>query len=1129
MLQQTGKQVSYAHNTINDQEKVKIDLKEATIDEVLTLALRGKNIRWILSDNYISLSANKSTNPDSKTIAPADTIPQHTISGLVTDTFGIPLPGATVLVRGSSQGTATDGNGRFILRNIKPNAVLEVGYTGYEKRITAVEGRSEITLILLPAVTELSNVEVFSTGYQNIPKERATGSFVQIDNKLFNRRVSTNVLDRLDGVTPGLIFNRNTQGGPQNQSAIAIRGRSTIFANPDPLIILDNFPYTGDINNINPNDIESITVLKDAAAASIWGAYSGNGVIVITSKKGKYSEKLSVSVNSNITVGEKIDPFYTPRMSSIDFIEVERFLFEQGAYNATLNNVSSYISPAVDVMFKNRQGLISDDEMEAQLRALGTGDFRSDQLKYALRNAINQQYNIGIRGGAMNNQYFLSIGYDKNLSGIRYNNMDRVTINGNNTYSLLNKRIEFTTGFILSKSKSNAAPMASGIIGYEKLADENGNFLSIGGNSLRQSYIDTAGSGLLLDWNNRPLDEMRLADNVTDINDIRVNSGLKFKITSDLEINALYQYAKGTTENNVYYNTETFTARNLINTYSQINRQTGIVSYKIPNSGILDYNSASYESQNVRGTINYNKSIKGRHNITGLAGFDISKKITLYAPANRLYGYDKNFETAAPVDFSAFFPLYYSAFGTSQIPNNPFGIVRRRITDNNISYFANIGYNYDNRYTLTISARKDESNIFGVNINNKGVPLWSIGGLWQISNEAFYNISFLPYLRARITNGYNGNVDRTLSSFVTASNTIGYINSYNAPGLIVLNPPNPELRWEKINVTNFGVDFGSKGGVIAGSLEYFTKKGVDLIGNAPFAPSTGITQFKGNTSRLNTTGLDIVLNTKNVNRKLVWTTNFILSIAKDKVIDYKVKENNVSFYVGGSTTLYPFEGRPLYSLFSYKWGGVDPETGDPMGYLDGELTKDYTKLLTSPNLDELIFHGPSNPTIFGSVRNTFSLFGFELSANIMYKFGHYFRRTSLDYTSLFQLNSANAIYNPDYTKRWMKKGDESYTSVPSIEYPRNPNRASFYNGSEILAEKGDHIRLQDIHLSYNIALPASLELKINSVRIYGYVNNIGVLWRANRLGIDPDFAPRLNSGNVYPNVRSYAIGLNVGF
>src|SRR5690242_17769935 len=361
-----------------------------------------------------------------------------------------PLAGATLIFKKSQTSFITGDDGNFTLKLAANEDTLIVRRLGYQtKQITVNESTNAPLIVTLEETnTQLGEV-VVSTGYQNIPKERATGSFDFIDNKLLNRSVSTDILSRLQGVTSSLLFDPNNQ----NDLEISVRGRSTIFANSQPLIILDNFEYDGDISNINPNDVESITVLKDAAAASIWGAKSGNGVIVITTKKGKYDSAPKVSFNSNVTITGKPDLFYMPTMSSADYTGVEKYLFSQGYYDGALTDLNfPPVTPVVEILNNLRNGTINAPEATAQINALSQHDVRNDLLKYFYRTSLNQQYAVNLSGGGTYNQYYVSAGYDKNLNNLVGNRYSRISINANNTYSLIQHKLDITTGILFTQT-----------------------------------------------------------------------------------------------------------------------------------------------------------------------------------------------------------------------------------------------------------------------------------------------------------------------------------------------------------------------------------------------------------------------------------------------------------------------------------------------------------------------------------------------------------------------------------------------------------------------------------------------------------------------------------------------------
>lgn len=1043
-----------------------------------------------------------------------------TLKGTITDTAGRVLAGATVRVKGNANGATSDGSGQFKLAIEPDNATLIVSYTGYSTKHIVLNGDTSLIITLLPSALDIREVPVYANGYQELPGERATGSYVYVNDQLFNRRIGDNILARLDGVTSSLLFNHSPNAGTRNQAAISIRGRSTIHSVPEPLIVVDGFPYPGDINSIHPNDIASVTILKDAAAASIWGARAGNGVIVFSTKRGRYNQPLSVSLNSNLTITDKPDLYYSPTMSVNDYIDLERELYDKRAFDPTLFFRYLYVSPVIEILEKQKMGLIDSDEAMRKIKFLRMHDVRKDLDRYVYRRSVHQQYGLNISGGTASNRYYFSVGYDKDLSGVQYNSSNRITLSANNTYAA-GKKLELQTGVFFAKSDGRTAPAAAGTVIYDRLANQYGKALPAGG--MRQSFIDTAGKGHLLDWRLRPLDEQRLADDQTNRYEYRVNVGVKYRIASALHLDLLYQYGKGSVETNRYFRPETYTVRDLVNTFSQRDAGTGGIRPVIPKGGILDARTDGYESNNIRAQLNYSRQWKDVHSINAIAGTETRATRGYGIPAMRLYGYDKESQMHQTVDFTKEYPVYYNNNIRGKIPTSSLGISRIETHDNNLSYYATAAYTYLNRYTLSVSARKDESNIFGVETNQKGVPLWSAGMLWDISREKFYRIRWLPELRIRVTNGYSGNVNKSISAYITAER-LDDPNEYNAPRQAILNPANPALRWEKVHIMNAGLDFTAANESVSGSIEYYIKHSRDLIGDQGQAPSTGVTLFRGNTSSMKGKGIDVTVNTQNINRGFKWNSTLLLSFTQDEVVSNEVKEI-IARYVNPATSLYPLKGYPLYALFSYRWAGLDT-SGNPQGYLNGSPSTDYAAILNSGDISQMVYHGPLNPTWFGALRNTFAYGGLELSFNLTYKFGHYFRRHSLSYESFFTPNPITAAYNPDYGKRWRQAGDERKTTVPSLVHYPNPNRDALYTNSEILVEKADHIRLQDIQLAYNCKKGLK-RLGIESIRFYAYVNNVGILWRANQFGIDPDLVP--GNSMIYPAPRSYSGGLNINF
>lgn len=1125
-------------------QRVSIDVKEATLSSVLlkisnqseinfvykqevlqqanpvTMTVRNKEIEQLLPELFKGQPLTYSVKGKTVTIHPKtenknpaliESILQTSIKGRVTDSLGNPLAGVTVQVKGTNLKVATNTDGRYEISSVPENAALTFSMLGYQFHEVPAN-RSEINVRMIQGFIEIKAVQItLNTGYQNIPKERATGSFVHIDNELLNRRVSTNVLERLDGVASGLIFNRNLSGQPNmNESAISIRGRSTIFANPNPLIILDNFPYEGNINNINPNDIESVTLLKDAAAASLWGTNSGNGVIVITTKKGALNQRTKINVTTSTNILNKPDLYYLPQLTSSQVIDVEKFLYENGQYNSLFTNFSRpYISPVVEILRAESDPAIAESRI-APYRKI---DNRSDLDKYVYRQSINQQHAFSLSGGGQTNQYYLSVGYDENKGNMVNNMHKRLTISARNSFTFFDDKLGLSSGLIFtntndSKTISNANPMLISSRPYERLVNDKGYPIPVN-YQYRSNYIDTVGQGLLLDWNFRPLEELHNSNNRSIQADFRINTELEFRIVEGITVKGLYQYSKGMTEDRNVYDVNSFLTRNLINQYSQIDYSNGNVTRPIPLGDILDARYTLLNSHQFRLQSDINKTINDNHNIAGIVGYERRSFATANNPQVRLYGYNPDTEASALIDFTEQYPMY-SGF-QNRIPQSSLGGSRFSTADNNVSYYGNANYTYANRYMLSGSARLDQSNIFGVNTNQKGVPLWSIGGAWNIHEENFYNFSTLEYLKLRTTYGYNGNVDKSTSAYVTSSVTQN--NYFGMPTLMIINPPNPELRWEKIQIMNFGLDFGTKEARINGSIEFFSKKGKDLIGDAPIALQNGITRFRGNVADISGQGIDALLNTINLKGSLKWHTALLYNYTKDKVVEYKLPLNRV-YDALSNLSLSPVNGKPLYSMYSYKWAGLD-KNGNPQGLIDGQPSNTYSPFFQSNDFEIVNYHGSAQPIHFGSVRNTFDYRGIELSFNVLYKMGYYYREGLTQNTNPF---NGYSVY-PNFDNRWKSPGDELLTNVPSLIGIANTSRQTFYELSELHVHRGDHIRLQDIQLSYELGAHTK-NWGINSVRLFFYANNIGILWKASKGKVDPDFSISI------PNPRSYAIGIS---
>ncbi len=968
----------------------------------------------------------------------------------------------------------------------------------------------------------LKEVEIVRTGYQEISKQRVTGSFVLVDTFQFERRVGPDVISRLEGITSGLLFNKNTLSSNSGNLDLSIRGRSTIFANDQPLIILDNFPFRGDFNTINPNDIANITVLKDAAAAAIWGVRAGNGVIVITTNRGKFGQPLKVSLNTNYSISGKPDLYYNPNyLSSSDYIGLEAFLFENGKYDDVLADPASMqiISPVVKLLNRRRESGIS---IESDLATLGENDIRKEFLQYFYRREQRQQHALSLSGGTEKSNHYFSVGYDQTLSSLKENKDNRTTLNSQHTLRPL-KNMELSLGLNYVRSlyrSDNTATVASGRLApYYQFLDAQGN-PAVLENSYSSAFNEAALDKGFLDWNYRPLDELGRSPNDLIGNDLRMNAGVKYNFITGLNAELKYQYQRIQQENQRFSGIETFETRNLINRYSSLTN--GEVSgYNIPLGGVFNGRKESMVSSNLRGQLNYQKNWQN-HGISALLGYEISEFETGRAEYT-YYGYDQKTGSSIPVDTLTQFDLNPSGKGAIKAGSNLFGVLERIR-----SVYANIAYSYLGKYIISGSARIDGSNYFGVKTRQKNVPLWSTGALWNLDREDFYSIDWLPVLKLRASYGFNGNLERSNTGITTFKYNFLTAPYTNLPFAGIVNIGNPELRWEKIGIANFGLEFGLRDQLLAGKIEYYRKYGRDILGDQEFPSNSGIRTLRGNYSKINGQGIDVSLSVQPLKGRLRWASSFLLSAANDRVTLYNVAPTDSKYYLGPYNSI-PVLEKPVFGVYSYQWAGLDSSNGDPIGFLNGKMSKDYASIFNTTSFADLKYNGPARPTIYGGLANTFAYQKFTLSFNISYKLGYYFRKSTVNYYQMYN-SSFGGNLNTDFERRWRKTGDEFYTTVPSMaDYSEDSYRDLFYANSGATVAKGDHIRLQDVNLSFDLDRSNWKHIPVKHVQLYAYANNLGILWRANDFGIDPDVIISPSGKLDAPVPRSFSLGLKANF
>lgn len=1037
---------------------------------------------------------------------------QQLYTGQVFDGKGRPIPFVTVHLIPINKDVMTDSLGKFLL-NFENLTHVSFSKQGYVKlRLSIDELLASPSLTLEESTIAIEEVSI-NTGYYKIKPEQATGSVVQIDNQLLNRNPSSNILERLEGVSSGLQFDRRQSYGDTKLSpSLRIRGLGSINSDSEPLIILDNFPYQGDLQAINPNDIESVTILKDASAAAIWGAKAGNGVIVLTSKSGK-RDRTSIDYSGNMTMAESPNLFYSPNfIPAKDMMELEDKLYQKGNYYFfDFFPIPDYVS----LLNKRDKGEISRSDFEREKQRMQQADIRRDAAKSLYQGEVQMRHHLAVAAKHEKHSYRSSIGWESTKESIIGNTSRRATLNFLDQFQV-NPRLQVTTdlqlGFLKSSNNGYSLDLLNaGMLNlspYASLFNADGSYASMNFEH-SHDYRDAAEANGLLDWTYNPVKDRGNRQLTNHKNTLQIQTGMEYNPIKALSFSFKYRYGNQLGKNRNEYDRESYFVRNMVNAYTQPDGER-----IIPLGDIVEGNNSTFNSHNLRFQLNFNKSFANDHQINILAGSEFSHQNLQYNGGFRYYGYSPENQTyMASIDYATEYLLRPA--GAAKVPSSNFR--NESLTDRFISYYANSIYEFKDQHVLSASVRWDASNIFGVSTNQKGVPLWSIGFSENLKVLLKDAVPQLDLFKIRGSYGVSGNVNNSVSSLATMRfEQLDFVSG--RPYAKLTSAGNPSLRWEKLKTLNLGLDIGMFSGRFNATFDYYQKEGLDLIGPNYLDPTTGIISVEGtypvsnliNYANLRTKGIDLSLAVKPVQTNhFDWNVNLLWSWTGNKVTNYLANENGgASSYV---SNLQPRQGYSRDALFSWEYGGLG--TNGQLLTPDGD--QQYGDYFNAAVFEDLKYIGLAFPPYQGSLRNTLRFKSLEISAVVEWKNGFYYKRNSIDYSRLF----STAAMHIDYLKRWKTLGDELKTNVPALPEQANPIQDALYNGSSIMFEKGDFVRLTDLTVHYAVPLNSTW---IRNFRLFFQTRNVGILWRSSQENIDPE-----SVSARYPQPRNYTLGLQL--
>lgn len=1048
---------------------------------------------------------------------------EKTIRGVVFGSDGETLPGASVLIKGTKHGAVTDIDGAFGLQ-VKEGQTLIISFVGMQTQEVVVTKKNDYQIRLASDANLLD--EVMVTGYQTLSKERSTGSFAKVSAATLEMKRMDNLSSILEGQVAGYVDGK-------------IRGVTTMNAIANPMVVIDGFPVentsinrlgqaTENMPDLNPEDIESITVLKDAAAASIYGARAANGVIVITTKKAKQG-KTDVSFSSTFTVNPYT--YYTEnRTSAADVISMERQW--ANGYSELLAGGESAMNIANDLrqkggipskgvntlldMYTNKISVAEGNKILDNLAGMGYNYY--DQAKeYAKRNPFYQQYNLRVGKTTERNSFNFSTSYWKNQYEDINSDDWKLGINLNNSLAVT-KWMQFDLGVYMKYGKENAQTYSVYSPGfkampYDALVAADGSFIS-GASTNDKDRDDIIAANGLYSEIVTPMDEINYAIRKTNTLETRAFAKLKIDFTSWLNYNIQFQYETGSNKSETLKEIESSAMRSQINNFTSKAAYGGL-TYNLPDGNAMSTQERNTNAYNFRQQLNLNKTFADKHNVVWILGQELRHTLIKYQD-NVLYGYDPNLLSFGAYNESTLASFTTGFFGRQSLRSGDLKSIREMM-NRFVSFYSNASYTYDDKYVLSGSIRWDRSNLWGTSSKFQNKPLWSVGGSWNIDKEPFFHSDIVNMLKLRASYGIGGNIARGTAPYMVATYYAGSI----VPGTSgrVTSPPNPDIRWEKTKTFNIGLDFALFKNRLLGTVEYYNKSSVDLLANTSLSPTQGFGygSMMTNIGEMTNRGFELTLQGDVIRKKnFNWHSTLLYAVNKNKVKKIASETDNIDLLISMPAS-YPTVDKPLNGLYAFKWAGLN-ENGDPQVY--NENDEIVSTSITSGKA--LKYSGSIVPVHSGTFTNAFRYKDFELSAMVTFAAGHKLRSTEIPTISMTSGRIATTYKS--ITDRWAKPGDEAHTDVPRLLFSNdqtnyNGYRTTLYAYSDLFIHDASNINLKNIALSYRVPAVWCKKAFLSGARIQFNVENAAI-WAF-------DSKARYNLG-VY-NSPNYVWGLYLNF
>lgn len=1070
---ETGYTFLFIDKTVDVNRHVDVNLENREINDVLKMLFHGTNVHYSIIDKQIILSDNKINRP-------ADIQQSRIITGVVTDPQDKPIIGANVIEKGTTNGTITDVNGQFSIE-VPAGKVLLVSYVGFINQEIATGNRTNIMITLVESIHDLDEVVVI--GYGTIRKKDLTGSVGSVKSAELMQRPATNLSQSLAGKIAGVNVSTNS-GRPGGNPIIRIRGYSSIQATNEPLYIVDGI--VSNLSSVNPDDIESIDVLKDASSTAIYGTRGSNGVVVVTTKRGNNESRVNYNTYLSFNkMARKID-----LLNSSEFLYIE----EQAYINAKkFDPVGFADGKYMDPIEKRKRYLPGNPYGNRALFTLDANGvaqpiYDVDWQDTPTRTSLSQMHNLSWTGSydKTNLGFFLGLtddqGIIKESAYKRYSGRvtaDRIIspwlkLGGTLSYSMIKeRRVDTRQGY------NNVPRMMVEMVPFIPYKYEDGSY------GYRSHYLG-------LEAGDNPLAQIQ--ENITPYNSDIVNGNAYAKITLIKGLDFTSTFGVDRVLSQIpYFNS----------TKSDIVGGLGVNEASMENS-----ESTQWQWSNL---INYLDVFNEVHSLNVLLGVE-----------HQGYEYFRSKAVVGNVSDDYYKWYNLGAGSTLKAPSSSYN------EDKMESYFARVNYSFRDRYLFTITGRVDGSSKFGDDNKYAFFPSAAIG--WRISEEDFLsNNPLISNLKVRTSYGFTGNSGIGAYNSMANLNTNAYpIGGGRQSGIGVGSLSNPLLRWEKTGQFDVGFDLGLFNQRMSLSADYYIKKTTDLLMPAPVPSSSGYSSMTRNIGSMKNQGFELTLNTVNIQTNdIMWTTSFNISTLKNKIT--ALGEKNEDIIQGPNNLTILRVGESVGSLFGYIcdgiWGTSETEEAAKFGKLPGDAKIRDIVADGKINESDRVIIGKGIPDFYGTFSNS-----------LKYK--------NVDFLLELQFCYGNDVYMDHFGTAVVRQGlANSYAMVLDAWTPDNQNStleqwrpasAGYTSLKDTRRLKdGSFIRGKNLSVGYNLPVKVCKRLKIKDLRLSLSAQNLFLITKYP--GYDPEvttYSEAFAQGIVasdYPKAKTYTIGLNVSF